>query len=158
MKQHCMLASFLLIVLLSGVLLGHLGGCVSGKSGSSTQPTLQPVVVARDDHDVYDLIVSGLTTLKQMGVLTDADKAQIEPIRKQVYDAIVKMDDAALHKSSAEFFSARQAYDLALPSLREWLVSKQKKSTTQPARIGYGNSFGNYRWFGVCIAEPRQSS
>jgi len=89
-----------------------------------------PAQTALDAHGTYNIVLSGLIDARHAGIITDAQKAQIEAVRAPVYQAIVAMDAAAMADNSAGFEAALKQYRAALPALRDWLLRVKPPAKT----------------------------
>lgn len=92
-------------------------------SGCASQT---PTQAALDAHTSYNVVMSGLTQARRAGYINDATKAKIEQVRAPLYDAILALDDAALHDDPAASKSAYQRVMQFLPALQRYLIQYQK--------------------------------
>lgn len=123
---------------------------------SNVQTVTQAAMVTKDVHDVYDLTLSALTELRHAGIIDDETKVQIEKVRLPVYDAINRMDNAVLAGDMSEFTISRQAYNLAIPALRDWLFKLRQKQQ-QPLRSLNHVGSSSVKFAVLGSSEQRQS-
>lgn len=90
-----------------------------------------PVQLALDLHNGYDLTVSGLTEARHAGLISDAQKAQIEKVRAPLYASIVALDKAAIADNNTDFKSMLNIAKDQLDALQKWLLAaKAQKANT----------------------------
>ncbi len=85
-----------------------------------------PVQTALDCHATYNITLSGLIDARKAGLISDAQKAQIEAVRAPVYDAILQLDAAAIADNSTGYASALKQVRALLPSFQKFLLMYAK--------------------------------
>jgi uncharacterized protein (DUF849 family) len=111
---------YLLILLISVWACFLSVGCASGNKQQVLPET--PAQMALDAHNAYDLIMSGLTEARQLHLIPDDQKAQIENVRSKVYEQIKALDDAAITNNTTTAVSAMNEFRMQIDGLRKWLV------------------------------------
>jgi hypothetical protein len=102
-------------ILLPILLLPILVGC-------ATTPTQEWGIAAES----YTAALKTLTTLKNEGLLTDEDKAEIEPVRKTARAALDAMELRAVAEDPSGMDDFKTVFDVALAGLKEWISTGLK--------------------------------
>ena len=83
---------------------------------------------------LYTTTLEALTKLKVAGVLTDEDKARIEPYRKAARAALDAMERAIATEDTSAFGTAWQAFSAAI----DVMLSEQAKASVTAGETGGG--------------------
>lgn len=94
-------------------------GCSWNKRASNDTP------VTNDSRIIYTSILKELITLKQLGFISDAEKIEIDSVRKQTATALDAMEQAELNGLSINL--SRETFSKLIDQLIAWRIKAQAR-------------------------------